>query len=258
VTDSRGFGGERFVYRLAVREAKPNFKVTLNGANVTVPRGSGQSFSVAAERIDGFEGAIQVAISNVPPGFIISTPLVIEAGHVEAKGTVFALTNAVSMTNAAIRVMASALIDGSNIVKEVTSLAQIKVGDAPKLFVSLEPFTTLSETNIVTPPDDKPFEITIAPGQTVPAWIKIQRNGHSELVTFLVENLPHGVIVDNIGLNGVLIPKEQNERQIFLACARWVGEIDRLCYAIEQNAGKQTSRPLFLKVRQSQSTAAAK
>jgi hypothetical protein len=69
------------------------------------------------------------------------------------------------------------------------------------------------------------------------------------LVTFQVENLPHGVIVDNIGLNGVLIPKEDNERQIFLACARWVEEQDRLCYAIEQNAGRQTSRPLLLKVR---------
>ena len=77
-------------------------------------------------------------------------------------------------------------------------------------------------------------------------------------MTFVVENLPHGVIVDNIGLNGVLIPKDQNERQVFLACARWVGEMDRLCYAIEQNAGKQTSRPMLLKVRKAQTTARAK
>jgi probable rRNA maturation factor len=26
----------------------------------------------------------------------------------------------------------------------------------------------------------------------VPAWLKIRRNGHKELVTFQVENLPHG------------------------------------------------------------------
>jgi len=64
------------------------------------------------------------------------------------------------------------------------------------------------------------------------------------------------VIVDNIGLSGVLIPKEDNERQIFLTCAKWVGEQDRLCYAIEQNAGRQTSRPLLLKVRRSAATAA--
>ena len=258
VSDSRSFSGDRFVYRLVVRDAMPDFKVTLNGANPTVARGSGQSFGIALDRIDGFEGEIRVDITNVPPGFIVSTPLVIEAGHVEAKGIVFALTNAVSTTNAEIKINATALVDGKSVSKNVTSLGQIKVADAPKLFVHFEPFTSLSETNIVAPPDDKPFEITIAPGQTVPAWLKIQRNGHKELVTFQIENLPHGVIVDNIGLNGVLIPKGDNERQIFLTCARWVSDMDRLCYAVEQNAGRQTSRPLWLKVRRSTAQAAAR
>jgi len=258
VTDSRGFSGDRFAYRLVVRDAKPDFKVTLNGANPTVPRGSGQSFGFAVDRIDGFEGEIRVDITNVPLDFIISTPLIIEAGHVEAKGTVFALTNAVSTTNAAIKVMATAMVNGRSVSKDVTSLGQIKVADAPKLFVAFEPFTSLSETNIVAPPEDKPFEIIIAPGQTIPAWLKIHRNGHKELVTFQVDNLPFGVIVDNIGLNGVLIPKEDNDRQIFLTCAKWVSDMDRLCYAIEQNAGRQTSRPLLLKVRKTSPQASAR
>jgi hypothetical protein len=258
LSDSRGFNGDRFVYRLVVRDAKPDFKITLTGANPTVPRGSGQSFSVAVDRLDGFEGEIRVAITNVPAGFIVSSPLVIEAGQSEAKGNIFALTNANSMTNSAIKVTATASLNGQLVSKEVNGLGIIKVGDAPKLFVALEPYTSAAETNIVTPDEDKPFEITIAPGQTVPAWLKIKRNGHADLVTFQVENLPHGVIVDNIGLNGVLIPKDQNERQIFLTCAKWVGDMDRLCYAIEQNAGKQTSQPLLLKVRKAAPQAAVK
>lgn len=249
VTDSRGFNGDRFVYRLVVRDATPDFKVTLNGANPSVPRGSGQSFSVSVDRLDGFEGEIRVDITNVPPEFQVSSPLIIEAGHSDARGTVYALTNAASTTNANIKAMATARVDGKVVTKEVNSLGQIKVTAAPKLFVSFEPFTSITETNIVFPEGEKPFEITIAPGQTVPAWLKIQRNGHKELVTFQVDNLPHGVIVDNIGLNGVLIPKEDNERQIFLTCAKWVADMDYLCYAIEQNAGRQTSRPLLLKVR---------
>ena len=256
VSDARGFSGDRFAYRLVARDATPGFKVTLGGANPTVPRGSGQSFSVNVERIDDFEGEIRVDVTNVPPDFLVSSPLLIEAGQSEAKGTVYALTNAASTTNASIKVTATALIGERNVVKEVNSLGQIKVASAPKLFVSFEPFTSLGETNIVTPPEDAPFEITIAPGQTVPAWLKIQRNGHKELVTFQVDNLPHGVIVDNIGLNGVLIPKEDNERQIFLTCAKWVADMDQLCYAIEQNAGRQTSRPLLLKVRKAPRTAA--
>jgi hypothetical protein len=248
VTDSRGFTGDRFAYRLVVRDAQPDFKVTLNGANPTVPRGSGQSFSVSVDRLDGFEGEVRVDITNVPAGIIVSTPLLIEAGQAEAKGTVFALTNATSTTNARIQAIASASLDGKIVTREVASPGQIKVSAEPKLFVQFEP-STGRVTNAVQSHDGKPFEITIAPGQTIPARLRIRRNGHKDLVTFQVENLPFGVIVDNIGLNGVLIPKEDSEREIFLTCARWVAEQDRLCYAIEQNAGRQTSRPVLLKVR---------
>ena len=76
VTDTRGCGGERFVYRWVVREARPEFKVTLNGANPTVEAGSGREFSVSAERIDGFEGEIKVDLTGLPPGFTVSTPLI--------------------------------------------------------------------------------------------------------------------------------------------------------------------------------------
>jgi hypothetical protein len=57
------------------------------------------------------------------------------------------------------------------------------------------------------------------------------------------------VIVDNIGLNGVLIPKDQDERQIFLSAAKWVSETDRLVYAQANQAGKPTSFPVLLHVR---------
>ena len=69
------------------------------------------------------------------------------------------------------------------------------------------------------------------------------------MITFTVDNLPHGVIVDNIGLNGVLIAKDQNEREIFLTAAKWVSETDRLCFAVENQAGKQASLPVLLHVR---------
>src|SRR4051812_12509591 len=66
VSDSRGYSGERFTYRLLVREAKPDFNVSLGGANPTINPGSGQSFSLTADRIDGFEGEINVEITGLP------------------------------------------------------------------------------------------------------------------------------------------------------------------------------------------------
>ena len=97
--------------------------------------------------------------------------------------------------------------------------------------------------------ETKPLEITLVPGQTVKAWIRATRSGDNGILSLDVHGLPHGVIVDDIGLNGVLIPKGESERKIFLNAARWVPEQERWCFAIEQNAGKQTSRPVLLKVR---------
>jgi WD40 repeat protein len=253
VSDTRGHGGETFAYRLVLREARPDFTVTLNGANPAISPGSGQSFTVNAERVDGFDGDIRVDISGLPSGFTVSTPIVIEAGHTEAKGTIFAALNAPKPegTNSlATKVTATATVNGQVVNKDVNNLGTIKLGEKPKLYVSLEAYGE-GATNHYDPAkaSSQPLELTIAPGHRIPAWIKIQRDGHTELATFFVENLPHGVIVDDIGLNGVLIPKEENERQIFLTAAKWVGEIDRWCYAIEQQAGKQTSHPVLLKVR---------
>jgi hypothetical protein len=144
------------------------------------------------------------------------------------------------------KVVATASIAGKDITKDVNNFGTIKVGGKPKLFVSLEPYVE-GQTNSLASGEIP--ELTIAPGQILPAWLKIRRNGHEDLVTFQVDNLPHGIIVDNIGLNGVLIPKDQNEREIFLTAAKWVPETDRLCYAIENQAGNQASRPVLIKVR---------
>ncbi len=280
VTDTRGFQGERFAYRLTLREAKPDFKVTLNGANPTINAGSGREFSVVADRIDGFDGDIRIDVTNVPPGFAVSTPILIQAGHLEAKGTINPAPDATApATNLpAIKVTATAEVplrpillgvpspqgrglregisnaltselSNSQTFHDVNSLGKITVADKPKLAVGLEPYDE-SETNLVERSvSAPPLEITIAPGQSVPAWLKVKRNGFDDLVTFNVEGLPHGVIVDNIGLNGVLIPKNESARQIFLTAAKWVPDIDRLCFARANQADNQTSLPVLLHVR---------
>jgi hypothetical protein len=254
VTDSRGHSGERFSYRLIIREAKPDFKVSLAGANPSVSAGSGKEFSVSVDRVDGFDADVQVDITGLPPGFSVSTPVVIQAGHLEAKGTINAALDAPmpAPTNATMtKVTATASIAGKSVTKDINNLGKISLAEKPKLFVALEPYDA-SVTNFVERSiADKPLEITIAPGQSLPAWLKIKRNGFDEVVTFTVEALPHGVIVDNIGLNGVLIPKDKSERQIFLTAAKWVPETDRLCFAKANQADNQTSLPLMIHVRNS-------
>lgn len=258
VTDTRSHSGERFAYRLVVRQAKPDFKVTLNGANPVVNAGSGKEFSVGADRIDGFEDDIKVDIRGLPPGFSVSSPIVIQAGHLEAKGTINAALDAPKPdgTNAGMtKVTASAIINGKEVIRDINNLGKIQLGEKPKLLVTLEPYDQKATNFVERSFSDPPLEVTVVPGESIPAWLKVKRNGHDDLVTFSVEGLPHGVIVDNIGLNGVLIPKGENYRQIFLTTAKWVPDIDRFCFAKAAQEGNQTSLPVLLHVRKAATTA---
>jgi hypothetical protein len=108
----------------------------------------------------------------------------------------------------------------------------------------------------------QPREITIAPGERVAAWLRVDRRGNDALIGLDVEGLPHGVIVDNIGLNGVQIRAGEFEREIALSCARDVPEQDRLIHVVAGNArasesveGLQASFPILLKVRKPAPTA---
>jgi hypothetical protein len=78
--------------------------------------------------------------------------------------------------------------------------------------------------------------------------LRVAREGHDERITLEVLGLPHGVIVDDIGLNGVLIPPGQTERTIFLRAEPWVPPQSRLCFAVAQVDGNQASPPLRIDV----------
>ncbi len=235
VRNARSFGGDRFAYRLTVRKPAPDFKVSIAGGD-KVAAGSGDAFSVRVERTDNFDGEVQVDITGLPAGFSVSSPVVVQAGHREAQGVIFAAADATAPSAEAlekIKVRAKGTINGEEVVKNVKNgLGKTELAEKPKLLVHLEP-----------------PELVIAPGSTITAMLRVERNGYDGLVKFEVENLPHGVIVDNIGLSGVLMPKGENERQIFLTADPWVPETSRQCFAVEQQAGGQCSAPVVIHVR---------
>jgi hypothetical protein len=267
VTESKGFGGDRYAYRLVVREAKPDFTPTLTGANQSIPRGSGRNFTVKLDRADGFTGAVRVDVSGMPPGWFASSPLVVEAGHFEADGSIFASADAAEPNADAwkqVKLTATATVDGQAVTKPLNNFGTLKLAEAPKVFLSLQTSSSpLPAAAVSAIPTSIP-EITIVPGTEVPAWLRVVRNGDTNLVDMDIENLPHGIIVSDIGLNGVQIAAGETERKIFLGCARWVPETDRLCHVINRSArqnageGKPTSSPVLIKVRKATQQAAAK
>lgn len=253
VSDARGFGGSEYKYSLMIRPRRPDFRVTLAGADPTVSPGSAREFTVTAERLDDFEGPIQVDIDGLPPGFQVTTPVIIEAGQNTALGVISAAKDAPPPTpenTATSTVRASAEIRGQTVTKDVNSLGTIKLGAAPQVYVRIVPAEQPpSETEGA---DGSPWELVIRPGTTVTAKVVIERNGHEALVDFGKEdsgrNLPHGVFIDNIGLNGLMILEGQTERTFFVTAAKWVPEGTRLFHLLARVDGNQASLPVMLRV----------
>jgi len=235
VNDVRGQSGPGLAYRLMVRKPNPDFSVSIAGGNASVPVGSGRKVIFTVERRDGFDGPVQLDIAGIPAGFRLITPLVVEAGHTQATAVLNADADAKTPSEEqtkAVQVTASAEIGGSTVQKPIGSLGSIRVTPKPKLLVQLAP-----------------AEITIAPGQSTTATLKVERNGVDAAIAFEINNLPHGVIIDNIGLNGVLIPEGQSERQLFLTARNWVPESTRDIHAVATTAGGEASLPIKLHVR---------
>jgi hypothetical protein len=256
VGDVRRFAGDNFNYQLVVRRPQPGFKVTLGGANPTVNAGSGKVITVKAERIDNFMGKIRVDIDGLPPGFAISSPIEIQGGLYEAQGVLNALPTAPQPTAenmATTKVTATALVAGKEVKTDVNNLGMIKLAEKPKVIVHLElpetPSPLLGEVRGEGDQFPAIPEITIDAGGSTKCRLRVERNGFNDRIAFGVDNLPHGVIVDDIGLNGVLIPEGQTERTVFLRAEPWVGEQSRLFHATAQVEGNQTSLPMRLVVK---------
>lgn len=256
VTDSRGWSGERFAYRLIVRERVPDFELQLAGINAqTIGAGGNVGFSLRVDRKDDFDGAVTVSFDGLPQGWFASSPVVIQAGHALATGSLHADAKASKDADfSKVRVTATAIVNGKSVSKDVsTAFGRPVLGPAPKFIAHLEPSV---KDKPVARTSSQPQEIVLAPGESVPAFIRVDRLADKGLLNFDVHNLPFGVIVDNIGLNGVQVREGEDLREIFLTAAKWVPEQDRLIHAAvastrneQASDGLATSYPVLLKIR---------
>src|SRR5205085_2453655 len=126
-------------------------------------------------------------------------------------------------TNAAqkIKITASAQINSREISHDVPSLGEIKVGPPAKLTVEI---LAGPDRSYVKETQGQPLEFAIRPGQTITARVRATRHDFKDRIELGVEdsnrNLPHGVIIDNIGLNGLLIVEGQTEREFFITASK--------------------------------------
>ena len=253
VTDTRGFGGgTNHAYRLSVRPQQPDFTVRVEGLNPKVSPGSGREIRFVATRREGFEGPIRMDLDRLPAGFTASTPVEIEAGQIRAVAVLYAGVGAADPQDAAdraIRVSATAEIQGREVRRELGDLGNVQLDAAPKVTVEILPGP---DRSVVRQESGRPMELLIRPGQTITARVRADRRDFKSRIELGGEdsgrNLPHGVYVDNIGLNGLLIVEDQTEREFFITAARKARPGTRLFHLRANGDGGQCSQPVLLRI----------
>ena len=70
--DVRGMGGPDFAYRLSIRETVPSYQLAASPENPNIPRGGNMPLTVSADRLQGYEGPIEIEVKGLPPGVTAS------------------------------------------------------------------------------------------------------------------------------------------------------------------------------------------
>jgi WD40 repeat protein len=253
VSDVRGFGGPAdFHYSLAIRPPRPSFDVQVEGRNPKVGPGSGQEITFVATRLEGFDGPIRIEIDGLPAGFTFHGPIEIEAGQRQARGVLAAAADAGTPDEAAdkgVQVRAIATVAGNEMVRDLGTLGDIQLAEKPKFTVEI---LAGSDPAIVRQIPGEPPEFRIRPGQTITAKVKTVRHDFQDRIELGNEgvgrNLPHGVFVDNLGLNGLLVVPGEEEREFLITAAPKATPGRRLFHLVSRQDGGHASLPVWLDV----------
>ena len=227
LTDVRGLSGEQFAYRLTAREPAPDYAVTFDPRSVNIPRGGRVSVSVTAERRDGFGGPIDVGLAALPAGLSSSpgripahadtTVLIISAAadaslshHKAQLRTMYAAAPAYQIGDVAVlKLVARASIAGTVVTREAEAIDALDI-------VALAPPPDLVVTTTAR-------RVELSAGREVELTVNVERrNGFTGRVPLTVMNLPHGVRVNDVGLNGIMITEQETSRTMRLVAEPWV------------------------------------
>ncbi|MEZ6132049.1 MAG: c-type cytochrome domain-containing protein [Planctomycetaceae bacterium] len=250
ISDARGFSGEDYKYELTIRAPRPGFDVAVSTKKLTVSPGTGQEIGFTAKRIDGYEGPITIDVTGLPPGFQFSGPVQIQSEQLRAFGTLYAMESAVQPTAeqlAGLTFVATTSADSTlgEHRMELGGLDELTLGGQAKLRA------TIVASVDAAPEKSQPVILQIRPGQTIQAAVTLDRISHQGVVSFGTadsgRNLPHGVYVDNIGLNGLLLLEDQSQREFFITAARWVPP-STSTFFLKTNVDSVTTFPVTLEV----------
>jgi WD40 repeat protein len=235
VGDARGEGGPLYAFRLTIREPRPSFNISFNPTAPVVTKGGAAAITVNADRIDEFDGPIDVRLDNLPPGFS-APPTTVPAGEYSTSFALYAdPTAAAPPGTPALKLTAHAMIDGKDVMREA----------AGGVLKTTEPGDILTTTDV--------SEAVVAPGGEVHVTAKVERrNGFAGRIPLEVRGLPHGVRVLDVGLNGILITPQDTTRTFVIHVEPWVTPMEHPFVVVAKEEGKNAefaAKSVLLRVK---------
>jgi hypothetical protein len=235
--DVRGAAGEEYTYKLTIREPSPDFRLSAAPANPNVPLGGRIPVTVTAFRMDDFDGPIEVSVDSLP------------AGLTATKGTI-----------APGQISTTILLHSGETAKLDQAVPFTVTGRAGNITRTADPDEKLKLIAVMPRPDIQMLaqtkEVVLEPGGTAEVKVAITRNNeYGGRVPVEVRNLPPGVRVLDVGLNGVLINEDENERSFVLEALPNAEPIEQSIVVsgrVETRSPQQTSyaaEPLTLRVK---------
>jgi hypothetical protein len=200
--DVRGARGDEYTYRVIAREPRPDFRLTVAPKNPNVPSGGRVPVTVTALRLDDFDGPIEVRVEDLPAGLSATTG-VINPGQVSTTLLLSADANRKFATAVPLKVAGSAQAGGRQIAHAANPDDRLQlIAVTPKPDIEMT-----AETR----------QVVLEPGGTAEVKVSIKRNNEfGGRVPVEVRNLPPGVLVTDVGLNGVLINENEDHRSFTL------------------------------------------
>lgn len=248
MTDARSFSGPDFKYELTIRSPQPDFEVSVNTRKVAVAEDTGQEVVFTARRIDGFDGPVKIDVTGLPEGFSFSGPVTIQREQLRAMGTFFARAGAHEPTAEELSQIRFRAVTDEHGERDLGGIEELKLTMDPKLKVKIHAFAAADENAALNP---EPPVLSVRPGETIRARVIVERLNHKGVVSFGKEdsgrNLPHGVYVDNIGLNGLLLLADQTDREFFITASK-IASPGTYTFYLKSNVDQITSQSVVLQV----------
>ena len=247
--DVTGHEGPEFAYRLTIRDFSPDFTLDAMPASPNVPRGGGVPITVSVNRGSGYQGPVEIEVKGLPR-WITTQPAIIPAGQDSTTVVLQAASDApLNVDPTPFQIVGRANVGARTLVRTANRTEPLQVASvmpAPDVILALQP-----------------REVVLEPGKTAKVTLRVSReNGFAGRVPCFVRNLPPGVRVVNLGLNGVLVPEGQTSQTFTLKAEDWARSLEQPIYVVAEVESNSTtthaSAPIVLKLNGKQMANAAR